>query len=88
MAKNIKSEKDVAMEGIDWTDLLARHQAAMNKQNALVKSCQQSCNYMARDDDPQFDKQAEILEAELALLKVMWSEHRRLVRQRNAELGD
>ena len=43
----IKNEKDVAMEGQDWTSDVARSQAALNKQGASCKSRIQAAIYGA-----------------------------------------
>lgn len=44
MAK-VKNLKDVAMEGIDWTEELARRKAASNTVNAAHKSLDQFIQY-------------------------------------------
>lgn len=41
----VKSLKDIAMEGKDPVEQIARHQAYMNKVNAKAKSMQQTINY-------------------------------------------
>lgn len=43
--KKVTTLKDVAMEGKDPVEQIARHQAYMNKVNAQVKSMQQTINY-------------------------------------------
>lgn len=48
MARNnkaIENLKDVEMEGATPSEVIARHQAYMNRVNAEVKSLQQTINY-------------------------------------------
>ena len=76
MKKTIKTLKEVALEGKDFNERVARHQAFMNRKNAQVKSLQQSANYAVCDGDlEQFKRIREEWRHACLALEQDWMDH-------------
>lgn len=82
MTKKIRTLKDVAMEGKDLDEKLARSQAYMNKCNAQVKSMQQTINYsIAMGNGDQAKALMPEYKMMMTTLAQAWDSHLELIAQ-------
>lgn len=83
MARNnkaINSLKDVEMEGQSPSEIIARHQAYMNRVNAEAKSLQQTINYaVSLGQHDKFKRLVEELRLVNTELGQAWLDHLALI---------
>lgn len=76
----IRTLKDVAMEGKEPIEKIARHQAYMNKVNAQVKSMQQTINYaVAMGNHDQYKALLDEFRIMNCELNQAWLDHLALI---------
>lgn len=81
----VKNEKEVTMEGQDWTSKVARSQASLNKQGASCKSRLQAAVYAAEIadvDEKEFEQMIELATKDFKRVINKAVAHRRLLQSK------
>ena len=84
---SVKNEKEVNMEGQDWTSRVARSQAALNKQGASCKSRLQAYIYAAEIadiDEKEFEQMVDLVTRDFKRVIQRAIAHRRLLQSKEA----
>ena len=83
----VKNEKQVAMEGQDWTSKVARSQASLNKQGASCKARLQAYIYSAEIadvDEREFEQMIDLLRRDFNRVIEKAIAHRRILKSKEA----
>ena len=83
----VKNEKQVAMEGQDWTSKVARSQASLNKQGASCKARLQAAIYAAEIADipeKEFEQTLDLATRDFNRIIAKAIAHRQLLKSKEA----